>query len=262
MAPKKKRKPVANPARGFATTSVPSKPKAVSLPEDDEQQEAPLASTAQQFSGSAQSAAANTPQKAGQPTGNVTITDMTPEQLEAHLEDAELENMVNKHLVRVTDAARRQVSRLESERRQLRSQAQKLSTYAWLPAETVDVIVDWGLQKDIDSSDSPASSVDDESATVDLWLLERVLTALNFPDTAAAITHVARLAVLGRLRHGIDSVAGLSEVLEWYAKQETSERWHYERVITPSARASGASSPVGLIPGKSECHFMKSLYPF
>ncbi|OQU99639.1 hypothetical protein CLAIMM_05247 isoform 1 [Cladophialophora immunda] len=144
MAPKKKKKPAANPARGFATTSVPSKSKAVDEPDEG------LVSVDDTASGAGTGAKPTAPIKhenaassnGEQAVQGLKIQDMTPEEFEAHLEDSELEGVLSKYATRCIADARRQVARLETERRQLRPQAQKLSTYNWLPDETVDSLFD------------------------------------------------------------------------------------------------------------------------
>ena len=142
---KKKKKPVANPARGFATTSLPSKAKQIDAPEqssDDQDGSTadPAASSLGQsrvlpFRGTVHESEKSKLKASG-------IEDMTPEQLEQHLENAELQSLLDANSTRCKAEAKRQVTKLEAERRQLRVQAQRLSTVHWLPFELISEILD------------------------------------------------------------------------------------------------------------------------
>src|SRR4051812_44339174 len=91
MAPKKKKKPASNPARGFATVSLPSKTRA-----DDD---VPQADTVLPEVGNDESIG-------GEPRGTVdmiqplqahsSFQDMTADEMQEHLEDAEIQDIVDK----------------------------------------------------------------------------------------------------------------------------------------------------------------------
>ncbi|KIW71283.1 hypothetical protein PV04_03466 [Phialophora macrospora] len=250
MAPKKKKKLAANPARGFATTSLPSKSKAVSGPDnasvaDDEQ---------------SQAAGSNGPVTAGkepahtdgeQSTGGLQIQDMSPEELEAHLENSELEAMLDKYGARAIADARRQVARLETERRQLRLQTQKLSTYNWLPEEMIRELFETAQEDERATSvagHADLPEIDEESLIVDLWTLERVLRSLNFPKVSEAIAYIAELAVSNQVTPITDSVPGLAEALQWYAgNTQFDELTNYEQTTIMRTERSGASTPAHIL---------------
>ncbi|KIX98109.1 uncharacterized protein Z520_06189 [Fonsecaea multimorphosa CBS 102226] len=249
MAPKKKKKPTTNPARGFATTSVPSKSKAVDEPDEA------LVSVNDTTQGPGTDAKLTAPvndehtasKNGEQARQDLKIQDMTPEELEAHLEDSELEGILARYATRCIADARRQVVRLETERRQLRPQAQKLSTYSWLPEETVDDLFD------VDAHDtshvSSASrgvetSVDEEKLLLDLWSLERVLVSLKFPRVSQAVAHIAETALLGQLRRTPESLPGLPEAFQWYAsKTPEGELVNYEQTQGTLTGLSGDNTP-------------------
>ncbi|KIW17300.1 hypothetical protein PV08_04491 [Exophiala spinifera] len=245
MAPnKKKKKAVANPARGFATTSVPSKTKLADEPNENVA-ESSTSTTPQDAQilengdGATQSHLPKTSQK---------IEDMTPEQLEAHLEDSELEAFVEKYSSRCDADASRQVTRLETERRQLRLQAHKLSTYPWLPQQSIGELFAmnalWETMKD-GMEQAPLPSSAEEKVLLDLWTLERVLQALKFPRVLEAVTHVAGLALSGRLSTSSDSLPGLTEAFQWYALGEDAEDLSsYEHTVELRPGNSGSSTPV------------------
>ncbi|EXJ80316.1 hypothetical protein A1O1_08458 [Capronia coronata CBS 617.96] len=247
MAPnKKKKKPAANPARGFATTSLPSKAKSVEQPND---------TSAPEDRGSVVSAATpdskpidTNSQLSPASQGSSDIKNMSPEELEAHLENSELEALVQKHAARSIADASRQVAKLETERRQLRSQAYRLSAYPWLADATVDEIVTFNASESLyvaPSGSAIAPILDEEKTLVDLWTLERVLESLNFPRVPEAIAHVAILATWGKLAIGTDSLPGLQEAFEWYASNTgPSELPSYESVPGSKPGLSGESTPM------------------
>ena len=168
------------------------------------------------------------------PTATSDITRMTPEELEVHLENAELDRLLNKYATKCIAEANRQLTRLETERRQMRSQSVKLSTYGWLSDETTDRLFDMIGNPHLKLKGRPSAprdSIDDEKILADLWTLKRVLQALDFPAVLEAISHVTQLTVRGSLAANTDLIPGLLEAFEWYASQNQSD-WlpGYEQV--------------------------------
>src|SRR5271155_3096538 len=143
MAPsKKKKKAAANPARGFATVSLPSKGSAARQENDI------LETQGVQNEGSRQGGSENASNLQGDgieqgsnSTQNGEIQNMSPEELDQHLQDSELQSILDEHGSRCKADAARQVARLEAERRTLRSQATKAITNSWLPDVAVDDIL-------------------------------------------------------------------------------------------------------------------------
>ncbi|KIX10435.1 uncharacterized protein Z518_01517 [Rhinocladiella mackenziei CBS 650.93] len=251
MAPnKKKKKSAANPARGFATTSLPSKAR----PPDKPNKELVNIETGEKgqhvSAAPAESAGGQITGRKGDESSEQTsdIKNMSPEDLEAHLENSELEALVEKYAMRSMAEARRQVTKLETERRQLRSQAYRLSTYNWLFDELVDEIF---RMNDMDSisawpvlnANSPSN--DEERLMVDLWTLEKVLEALRFPRVADAIAYIAELAMSGRPYTVGDSLPGLYGALQWYSSgSQSAELSNYEQGTTSKSGQSGESTPL------------------
>lgn len=256
MAPKKKKKPAANPARGFATTSLPSRAKVV-----DEAEQVP--STLPVLTpGNGSSAATNSPQAGTKnlsqdralPTGTSDIGNMTPEELETYLENAELDSLLNKYATKCIAEANRQVARLETEKRQMRSQAVKLSTYGWLSEETTVQLFDMNVEPQLKVKAlpfSPRDFIDDEKLLADLWTLQRVLQALEFPTVHEAIAHVTHLTVLGRLITNGDLIPGLLEAFEWYASQnQPDELLGYDQGFPQRMAETGDRTPLQDTSGK------------
>ena len=194
MAPnKKKKKPVSNPARGFATTSVASKVRTQEIEDVDSEQK--INDT---------SSISDVPKDDNKRSNGVSISclepdkqlhEMTPEELEAHLEESDLQAFLERHGEKTKRDASRQVARLKTEKRLLRSQAESLHTTKWLTPE-VKVM----LQTHIDSerpfdqkisitSNAPSLSSDD--LLVQFWKIYLILLELGFSDTdtESALSH-------------------------------------------------------------------------
>ena len=228
MAPnKKKKKPASNPARGFATTSTASKPK------HDETKELEggvrlgalhgdsLAATAEDGI-RAESSASNEPEKA--------LCELTPEELELQLEDSGLQILVGTHGEKMKKDISRQVSRLQTEKRLLRSQVEHLGIRQWLPPEIMQIITDL-LQARKDSSGSlqanpdrieAATGLSEDDLLIKLWALRRLLPLLGFPEqrTDLALRHLLTKldkAWTQRLSSSKESIWGLDECLAWLA---------------------------------------------
>ena len=255
MAPKKKKKPASNPARGFATTSLPSKSKLAAVSGDES-----AADDASVLAGSNASLPAPVQEKDGAAKGDENfaqgagIVDMTPEELEAHLENSELDDLIDKYALKAMADARREVAWLENERRQLRHQTHKLSTYTWLPDETIDALFEMASE---DKSTLPqattrqADKVNEEKLSLDLWTLERVLQSLNLPSIPETIAYVVELALSGQLAPAVDSLPGLAEALEWYASHTRSEELHnYEHTVSSRLEQRGEITPFQSISGE------------
>lgn len=248
MAPKKKRKPAANPARGFATTSLPSKAKVLEAKEHVAD-ESEASETGPDRNPAVASYAGIAASKNGEHSGQAgDISKMSAEELEAHLENSELEAMVDKHAARCLADARRQVARLENERRQLRLQAYKLSTYSWLPDDTIDELFAMAsgfIEAAPSAVNANMASIDGDKLSLDLWTLERVLLSLKLPRVHEAIAYIAQTALLGRLKENSGSLLGLTEALQWYATNASAdELMPYEQIPGTKANRSGDSTPL------------------
>lgn len=247
MAPgKKKKKPAANPARGFATVSVPSKIK----PDDAEE----IVSNDRQSS-DVQPFPSNTSSKALQ-DGSQTrqssqetkdIANMSPVELEAHLEDAELQSLVTGSASRCKSEAVRQASRLEVERRQLRDYAHRLSPHRWLDDELVEEVISLhtaeieGVQR---TAVTNIQSLNDR-LLLNVWTLKQVLDRLHFSAVNDALKHIIKLELTGELQP-TESIWGLANALEWYALRiEPAKLPDYEDGLTANSRveANNTSSP-------------------
>lgn len=225
MAGKKKKKPAANPARGFATVSVASKPKA-----SDSIENTPNTScTPTESHGQDSSPRIPAENEISSTEGQVKskdIQDMTPEELEAHLELTELESFVEKHATKVKGDAGRQVVKLINERRQLRQQAER-ANIAGLTDSIVEKVLESGLS---DLSDLPLDSllkqaprrhVNDDAMLLDLWTLREVLQRLNMPDIDNALASCIKSWRRHDLPKDTEYIPGLDVCLHWYAQSKS-----------------------------------------
>ncbi|RWA09918.1 hypothetical protein EKO27_g5192 [Xylaria grammica] len=228
-AKKKKSKPAANPARGFATTSVASKPRA----ETAALAEIPPNGTAAPGSvvtGPAKPNAASIAPSTAQPNQATPHTQpepsLSPEEFERQLEESELQLLVEKHAQKVKRDAVRQKTRLDTDRRLLRGQAEPLNTRKWLPQELMDQILDLIQAESRFAASSIASErppsekmPSEEDLTMRLWTLQQTLASLSFsPEKIdAVLQYILELgpAVSSANR---DYIWGLEEALDWLAK--------------------------------------------
>jgi ATP-dependent RNA helicase DHX29 len=214
----KKKKPAGNPARGFATTSVASKPKI---------EKSAVDSAAAKESAPAPSKDGPTVAQAAAPVANKEefvkqeVT-QTPEELEAQLERDELQFLVEKHAAKVRRESRRQVTKFETDRRVLRAQSHHMTVHDWLPSEILDTIVSLAQTESNDSNrrqgqqQSLLKVMSEEDAMSKLWTLSLTLRDLGFSHEQIEPVLRWLCADAG----GIDTTStvwGLQEALEWLA---------------------------------------------
>lgn len=219
---KKKKKPASNPARGFATVSVPSKPKPESTgtlsPATTESK-----STPQNEPQPAR--AEDGPAGAGAPEAAPSLQNYSPEELEKHLEEAELQILVDKYAARCKSDAARQVTRLETEKRVFRQQSVTLSLLEWLPTEVQDRILELAGTEEHDylmssgKTGNTKQAGSEEELYMKLWTLKETLFKLGFPEDRIeqALRHVLLYFVGNPTSASREVVWNLDESLEWLA---------------------------------------------
>ena len=228
MAPnKKKKKPASNPARGFATTSTASKLKYDEVKELEggvplDVVNAPVPSPTAEDNTRTEDSSNREPEKA--------LDELTPEELESQLENSSLQILVETHGEKTKKDVHRQASRLQTEKRLLRSQAEHLAVRQWLPPEMMQLITDLLQTQEESISYFPATSVTQKSATelseddllIKLWTLNRLLPQLGFSEqrTKLALHHLLitiKQSGPRSLFSGKESVWGLDKCLAWLA---------------------------------------------
>ncbi|KAJ5591716.1 Helicase C-terminal [Penicillium hispanicum] len=219
---KKKKKPSSNPARGFATVSVPSKPKPESI-------ETPSSNTGESKS-TPQSdlqpePTEDPPQGAGAPQTNPSLQNYSPEELEQHLEEAELQILVDKYAAKCKSDAARQATKLDTEKRVFRQQSVSLSLLEWLPNEVQDSILELAGTEEHEYLTSNGRSVSAKQAGSEeelyskLWTLKETLLKLGFTEsrTEEALKHILLYFVGNPTSASREVVWNLDESLEWLA---------------------------------------------
>jgi ATP-dependent RNA helicase DHX29 len=214
---KKKKKPASNPARGFATVSIPSKVK----PADSSGPASTVDSKS--VSESERPTPAEPTQPAPQPNEAPSLQNYTPEELERHLEDAELQILVEKYAAKCKSDAVRQAAKLDTEKRVLRQQAVPVNLLEWLPSDVVNSILSLAEAEEqglIPQSVRDAKrTVSEDDLCMKLWTLKDTLLKLGFLENRVeeALKHVlvyyaGNFSVTNR-----DVVCNLDEALEWLA---------------------------------------------
>ena len=210
---KKKKRPVAaNPVRGFATTSLQSKAKVEAA--NDEKTEASSDATPD----TATQGASPNPNAPVKQDGERDLSELSPEEFATHLENSELQLFVEKNAARVRKEASRQVSRLQTDKRLLRGQADFMSVKDWLPEELMQQIVGLALE-DLERETELVKRQDlpkHDDLVSKVWSLRLSLTDLDLP-----IDRINQ-AISFVLKHppGEDSgglVWGLLAALDWLA---------------------------------------------
>ncbi|KAH7148958.1 P-loop containing nucleoside triphosphate hydrolase protein [Dactylonectria macrodidyma] len=253
---KKKKKSAANPARGFATTSIASKPR----PEVVEPESNPSPTTAK-GQGAPPSSQSAPPSTAAPGDANAKPAskdeELTPEEFERQLEESELQLLVEKHAQKTKRDAQRQRSRLETDRRLLRSQADSVNSYKWLPQELMDHVLNL-IQAETRFAASSLASSDtagagkmppEEEMITRLWTLQQTLSAAEFPkERVDAVIHYILDISPNISSTARDSIWGLEEALDWLARESPLEELPaYEskpKAVSKSTTETPQDSPV------------------
>ena len=243
---KKKKKPAANPARGFATTSIASKPRPETTESDGK---------APQDAG--EDAAISKADKAGPQAGTYpgangsAVEDtnkeqaLSPEEFERQLEESELQLLVEKHGAKVKRDSHRQRGRLETDRRLLRGNADTINPTKWLPQNLIDHILDLikGESRFSASSVSPESTSTgklppEEELIARLWTLQQTLLSTGFSEHRVQAVAQYILDISPNISSGgKDYIWGLEEALEWLAREcELKELPPYESRPKPLSK--------------------------
>ncbi|KAH0543279.1 hypothetical protein FGG08_002342 [Glutinoglossum americanum] len=265
MAPgKKKKKATSNPARGFATTSIASKPKREKQDTIPEMVDLQISASIQVDTTS--SSVVELPADTGNPK---ELHELTPGDLEEQLEESELQVLVEKHASNCKRQSTRQASKLQRDLRLLRMPAEPMNVRKWLSPELMEQILCL-VSQDIRNGNfrpEPGSIPKlkepmQEDLVAKLWTLKLSLLALSFPEqnVKEALQQVLEnVSVTGDLTPASkENIWGLPQALDWLALTcERSELPDYDRRpqhYTPNEtpQNSGASTPSFNSPEKKD----------
>ncbi|KAG9763961.1 ATP-dependent RNA helicase A, partial [Aureobasidium melanogenum] len=228
VAKKGKKKVASNPARGFATTSIASKPKpdkkdADTSNEPSEKQSSlstPAAAETSPQSGQQGQDQAQHASNNNKSSADRELHELSPEELEARLELSELQSFIEHQGPKVRKESARQVTRLKTDRRVLRGQADLLNIREWLPEELMQQIIDLAL--DETSSTSAQSStptnkrLSQDELLSKVWQLSITLADLDVDeDQVRKVLQHILVSPPSEENGGL--IWGLSEALDWLA---------------------------------------------
>ncbi|RMZ69396.1 hypothetical protein GMOD_00006195 [Pyrenophora seminiperda CCB06] len=222
----KKKKAAGNPARGFATTSIASKPKPEKAAATADVPVRQAAQAPLKEGAAAPEPAPQPSEKTVAPKEQVAVAP-TPEELEAQLERDELQLLVEKHAAKVRREANRHVSKFQTDRRLLRSQSHSMTVHDWLPNEILDSIILLAQAESNDSNrrqghQSLLKSLTEEDAMSKLWTLDLTLRELGFSQDH--IQPVLRwLCANAASVDASSGVWGLQDALEWLALDQCED---------------------------------------
>lgn len=223
--PSKKKKPAANPARGFATTSIAKKVQPVAEQETTLKETHDAAHVTKLPPSGQQAGDVEAAGESKQDDQRPELHELSPEELEKHLEQDELQLLVEKYGPQTQRAIDRQVGKLSTDYRLLRGHASHLGVRSMVSEDLILKLVDL-VREDLDDAINTASSaritLQQEEIAARLWSLQGALKALGFRDE-----HIARaLAYALKLQPPVDKenpVWALDECLDWLVLHTSDE---------------------------------------
>lgn len=222
---KKKKKPAANPARGFATTSIASKPRPEPAAEESKPPQNHGNGAPPSTSDKAPPSTTTPNTDGASKTGVSHEKPLSPEEFEKQLEESELQILVEKHSQKVKRDAQRQLTRLETDRRLLRANADSINSIKWLPEDLMGHILDLvqaesRFAASSISSETPGKMPSEEDMITRLWTLQQTLTAAGFPEARvqAVVQHILEISP-NITSTGKDLIWGLEEALDWLGRE-------------------------------------------
>jgi ATP-dependent RNA helicase DHX29 len=253
----KKKKTPLNPARGFATTSTPSKPRFENLeklkqPEKDVKVNEKSSPTDKRIDAEGTSKSSS----------DKELHELSPEELGAQLERNELQLMVEKYTPKVQRDVQRQLSKVHTDRRILRAQATSINSSQWLPDELVLEIIDLARKETAADANTPrhdprTKPLSEDEMVIRCWTLFQTLSRLH-----VALEDIRRVikSLLSRSvpADGDDYVWGLKEALDLLALDEEGSLPPYggqNKYLTVSREdTSSASNSRPASAGRSPAH--------
>ena len=222
MAPNRKKKKAVNtnPGRGFATTSTPSKAKPQEQTAASEENAEPTAKD-QMLRGQLHAPEPEKPER--------ELHELSPGELELQLEESDLQLLAEKYGEKSRKDASHQASRLITEKRLLRSQAEPLMLHPWLPVDLINLILSYVESQHCDGKAPTLASqaacmarnVPEDDIVIRVWTVEQSLVQMGFSLDQArdASRNLVRREFSGfpAAAVGKESIWGLNECLNWLA---------------------------------------------
>ncbi|KAF1985745.1 P-loop containing nucleoside triphosphate hydrolase protein [Aulographum hederae CBS 113979] len=172
----KKKKASGNPARGFATASIASKPK----PEKKDDPTLETEALPKNEGPSDATDPTKTKESGDSNKDTKELSSLTPEELEAQLEQNELQNIVDSTGSKIHRDAARHITRVQTDCRILRAQASPLPTRDWLPSELMVEVLELAKKESLVSTpDRSLSTLREDDLLLKLWSLRQALLKLE-----------------------------------------------------------------------------------
>ena len=231
MAPSKKKKLKSNPARGFATTSIASKPRTdldVPTRPVENQAVASISSPTVKLVGVAE----DTDRKGA--NEDAAVEALSPEAYSEHLEDSHRQLMLEQYGEKINRDVKRHSNRLRTERRLLQSSVDYVSLIPWLPTDLLLLVKD---QLNITYTETfknlqySQTDSDDDEFLIRICTIYRTLVELGIEEhqARAALAHVVHIS---QLQIGSPSpmgknpdLWGLDESFDWFALHEVPDTY-------------------------------------
>ena len=215
----KKKKAAVNPARGFATTSVASKPKVEKVEQALINEPSKDKTSEHQSARVLASTGTN-----GNDVTEKELFELTPEELEERLETSELQLLVERYGPKVQRDVQRQVSKMQADQRVLRGQSLSVNISPWLPGDVLLQVLKLAKTDAIEDSQTPRHDVrqkqlpEDEMA-VRCWCVYQTLSHMGIarPKILQVLTDILHLRPN---TNAGDSIWGFSEALDMLALDE------------------------------------------
>lgn len=217
---KKRKKPANHSARGFATTSTPSKARVVDDGKVEDSAE-PIAGS--EIRGRNEAGCNNPLESAVTERLQKELHELTAEELESHFEESNLQLLLEDYGEKCGKDASRQFNRITTERRVLRPQSERLEVGIWLPDEFIQEILDLlNAQMKIDNLDNESvkvladSDISESDLLIKLWTLEKLLGQLGFKQglIRLALQSLLRKRQSSELVIGKESIWGLDDCFD------------------------------------------------
>ena len=211
---KKKKKVAANPLRGFATTSIPSK-KAEPPPTDDSAET------------QADEGPVSVPNGSTTQTENAVGNNHEPSgpSVDFDSHDFRLLSLVSSHGSQISKDARSQAELRQRERRLMRQQGFPVDHKQWFSDRVISSILSEAFPAYPSPLLFPAYQkvLDSDEALLKVWRLRHYLVRLHLPGIDAALTHAVKASADSLTEEQRDETWGLTAAFEWLASKRDLE---------------------------------------
>lgn len=224
----KKKKAASNPARGFTTTSIASKSK------QDSQKAEREVEDKEKARGSAKEHLDASSDGATITTSSNPMLRMSPEDLEKHLEEHELQALIDVSLEKAKKVSSKEISKINHDRKVSRKQANPFYMSSWFSQQTLNIVLnlcrsDQFEWQTLTGRGQTKQNVSEDDMTMNLWSLQQVLRDISV-DESSIHDILVKLCKLSPNSSPETRLWGLKESLDWLAvKNDPLSTTPYDR---------------------------------